>query len=137
MIFRRSVTLIVVFFSFVLFQEQNLAAASSRPFNFREDTLSYPNQLVWEYGWDERGHWVAHKRQPPPAYLLHCFVAVRTAASFFRNAAFDPSKPLASPEEYRRLIHRVLRSPLRRDAGARIIIPGYPNLRQFSEAFEK
>jgi hypothetical protein len=107
-----------------------------RPFVFPEDAFAYPNELFWEYWYDEQGQWTTRRREPPPAYAHHCFVVARAARQFFDVAEFDPTQPVVSPEEYRALIRRVVRSNPRRGPGKRnkIVIPGYASLREFSEA---
>lgn len=113
-----------------------LQPALGRRFDFRRDTFAYANQLTWEYGYDAQGKWVSHRRDPPPDYSLHCFVVSRSAAQFFVNARFDPAQPGASDTVYRKLIQQVvstnLRHPLTEDK--KIIIPGYADLRAFSQA---
>lgn len=111
-------------------------AATSRQFDFQKDTFAYPNDLVWEYGYDADGKWKGHQRQPKPSYTLHCFVVARSARQFFDNARFDPNLPVADAVAYRRLIHKVVsanpRKPL--PEHSKIVIPGYPDLRAFSGA---
>ena len=84
------------------------------------------------------GRWVSHKRDPKPNYWLHCFVVVRSARQFFENARFEPGQPVADEDTYRRLIRKVVSvSPRHRLPDAeRIVIPGYANLRAFSQAHE-
>jgi hypothetical protein len=114
------------------------AAAGDRAFVFAEDTFAYPNELVWEYGFDEEGNWSSRRRDPPPTYSHHCFVVARAARQFFEHARFDPSRGKVAAEEYRELVRRVVRSNPRRRAGEeeRIVIPGFANLREFSRAHE-
>jgi len=119
---------------------QGCAAAPSsaerthRPFVFDQDTFSYANELVWEYRFDERGKWTSHPREPKPDYTHHCFVVARSAKQFFQHARFDPNRPKAGLETYRRLINQVISSSPRKKSpeGKRIVIPGYTNLREFS-----
>jgi hypothetical protein len=109
-----------------------------RPFVFQTDTFAYANELSWEYHFDDHGKWVSHARQPEPDYTQHCFVVARSARQFFEHARFDPALPVADAAAYRRLIHRVLATtPSHAVADAdRIVIPGYANLRAFSQAWE-
>jgi hypothetical protein len=110
--------------------------ANPRAFNFQKDTLAFANQLVWEYHYDDNGKWVSHARHPEPDYSHHCFVVARSAVQFFEQARFDPSLPVADAGTYRHLIHRVVATPPARvtpDA-EKIVIPGYANLHEFSEA---
>jgi hypothetical protein len=110
-----------------------------RPFDFHKDSFSYANELVWEYHFDEKGKWVHERRQPEPDYTHHCFVVARATRQFFQNARFDPTRPIADEATYRRLIRRVTsRDPARPlPDSKRIVIPGYPDLRSFSEAQEE
>ncbi len=113
-------------------------AAGGRAFAFERDTFAYANELVWEYAFDAQGNWTARRREPPPEYALHCFVMARAAKQFFVHARFDPDSPKAGPEDYRRLIRRVVsRSPRDVSPGSRkVVIPGYASLREFSAAQE-
>ena len=110
--------------------------ADPRPFDFQTDTFSYPNELVWEYRYDANGKWTTSRREPKPSYDLHCFVVARSARQFFENARFAPELPVVDDATYRRLIRNVVstnpRKPL--PADRRVVIPGYADLRAFSEA---
>jgi hypothetical protein len=111
----------------------------SRPFDFQKDTFAFANELVWEYHFDENGKWVHQRREPEPDYTHHCFVVARSARQFFQNAKFDPSLPMADDATYRKLIRKVVSvDPARAlPDEKKIIIPGYADLREFSEAREK
>src|SRR5215471_16599131 len=108
----------------------------SRPFNFQTDTISYANELVWEYHFDAEGKWVHHRREPEPDYTHHCFVVARSTRQFFQSAKFDPTQPVVDDATYRKLIRHVIAvdpaDPL--PEAKRIVIPGYANLREFSAA---
>ncbi|HET7624362.1 MAG TPA: hypothetical protein VFM25_03780 [Verrucomicrobiae bacterium] len=110
----------------------------SRPFDFQKDTFAFANELVWEYHFDENGKWVHQRREPEPDYTHHCFVVARSARQFFQNAKFDPSLPMADDATYRKLIRKVVSvDPARAlPDEKKIIIPGYADLREFSEARE-
>ena len=109
-----------------------------RKFDFQTDSFAFANELTWEYGFDEHGHWTSHARKPKPQYTLHCFVLARSAAQFFKFARFDPRQPVADDATYCRLIKKVVSANLRKDShkSPQVIIPGYPNLRAFSKAQE-
>ena len=111
----------------------------ARAFDFQRDTFAYANELKWEYHFDAQGKWVHERREPPPDYTLHCFAVARAARQFFQNASFDPGQPIADVETYRLLVRRITAVDPARPAPAekKIIIPGYANLRSFSEAQEK
>lgn len=111
----------------------------TRPFDFQRDTFAFPNSLVWDYHFDENGDWVHERRLPKPDYTHHCFVVARSARQFFQNARFDPTQPVADEATYRRLIREVVDvdpAHVLPDQ-KRIVIPGYSDLRTFSEAQEK
>jgi hypothetical protein len=109
-----------------------------RPFDFQKDTFAFPNELLWEYSFDTNGNWTAHRREPKPSYTLHCVVLARSAIQFFENAEFCPNEPVTNTAAYRRLIRRVISTSPRSQLpeSAQIRIPGYPDLRSFSQAHE-
>ena len=114
-----------------------MAISSARGFDFNADTFAYPNELVWEYHFDPAtGKGWTQKRNPPPTYAHHCFPVVRSARQFLFQARFDPEAAVLSDAEYSERIEAVAR----RDPNAgpssvnRIIIPGFANLRAFSQA---
>jgi len=113
--------------------------AASRPFEFKADTFTFTNGLVWAYRYDEKGRWTIYHRKPKPEYYQHCFVAARSTLQFFNNARFDPAKPAVDENTYRALIHRVISINPRRTLSddKKIVIPGYRDLRSFSEAHEQ
>src|SRR2546425_10749728 len=114
------------------------SVASHRPFVFEKDTFAYPNELVWEYFYDAKGDWTTHRRHPKPKYYQHCFVVARSALQFYQNARFAPELPRTDDGTYRKLIHRIVAAdPSHRVPEAkRTVIPGYANLREFSQARE-
>jgi hypothetical protein len=93
--------------------------------------------LVWEYHFDEHGRWTSSRREPPPSYSHHCFVVARSARQFFLNARFAPEQPRANEATYRELVRQVVSSNPRRPLEAKIVIPGYPDLRAFSRVNER
>ena len=111
--------------------------SAPRTFDFQKDTFAYANELVWEYHFDDRGKWISQPREPKPDYTHHCFVVARSARQFFEYARFDPAQPVANGEVYRKLIHQVIAIDPRHelpDAKKMQSIPGYSDLRSFSEA---
>jgi hypothetical protein len=112
--------------------------AQSRRFDFDQDTFAFPNELVWEYKYDENGKWTTHKREPSPTYSLHCFVVARADRQFFYHARFDPEQPIAGEATYRQLVRRVMSCSPRQPSPEpeKIVIPGYANLREFSREQE-
>ena len=114
-------------------------SSNRRAFDFQRDTFAFPNQLVWEYHYDAKSNWVSHPRVPKPDYSHHCFVVARSAKQFFEHARFDASLPVADTATYRRLIHRVLakRACTELPENEKVVIPGYADLRAFSQAQEQ
>ena len=109
-------------------------------FQFERDTFAYANELVWEYRLNpEAGTMTTLRNNPPPAYAHRCFVMVRCVRQFLYHARFDAALPVADAQAYRRRIREVVsRSPRRPSPEAeRIVIPGYDDLRSFSEAQEE
>lgn len=111
-------------------------AIDSRKFNFATDTFAFPNELVWEYFFDENGKWSNRKREPAPDYSHHCFVVAHRAKQFFQHAQFAPEKPIADDDTYRELIDGVISQSDLSDDKVKVVIPGYANLHEFSDAKE-
>jgi len=114
-------------------------AGLARPFRFEQDTFAFANELVWEYRLDPRtGSMNTFRNEPRPLYAHRCFVLVRSCRQFFYHARFDPNLPEMDEEGYRRRIREVVsRSPRRPSLESeKIVIPGYDNLRRFSQAQE-
>ena len=112
---------------------------AARCFDFRQDTFAYANELVWEYYYNSNGVWTTQRRQPKPTYSLHCVVVARSARQFFDYARFDPTQPVVDEATYRRLVRHIIQIDPRRDPNSadQVVIPGYPNLREFSKAHEQ
>ncbi len=115
---------------------REIKPANIRPFSFSQDTFAYPNDLVWEYYFDQNGKWTNKRREPHPDYTHHCFVVARSARQFFQHARFDPKQPVADEKTYETLIRKIVSISPRKDLPEKIIIPGYANLREFSAAQE-
>ena len=114
-------------------------AASTRAFQFQSDTFAFTNRTVWEYQINPATGTTTHtRRQGPAGYSLHCFVVARSARQFFQHARFDPAQPEADEAVYRHLIRQVVSiDPTRELPEARkIVIPGFANLRGFSQKYE-
>jgi hypothetical protein len=109
----------------------------TRRFEFERDTFAFANELVWEYRLDSTGQkMVSRRNDPPPAYAHRCFVLVRSARQFFYHARFDATLPLADEATYARLAREVVSRDPRAVSpeAARVVVPGYPSLRAFSQA---
>ena len=113
--------------------------ANARTFVFRSDTFAYSNQVYKEKVYDAPSGKVRASEKADPDYALRCFVMARSAREFFQFATFDASRPKTDDETYRKLIREVIRrDPMQcgqRDS--RVVIPGFANLYQFSEAKTK
>ena len=106
-------------------------------FEFERDTFAFPNELVWEYHFDEAtGTTTAARRVPAPDYVHRCFVLVRAARQFLYHARFAPAARRAGDDTYDRLVRAVLARSPRRSSGAGdpIEIPGFAGLRELSAA---
>jgi len=117
---------------------QATALVGAHRFEFQRDTFACANELVWEYRFDETGHWTSRPRKPKPDYTHHCFVVVRSAKQFFEHARFDPGKPSADEKTYRHLIREIVSSSPRTESSKinRIVVPGFANLRDLSREHE-
>lgn len=118
----------------------NPTETGGRRFEFPRDTFAFANELHWEYHFDAAaGKTTFSKRNPKPTYAHRCFVLTRAARQFFYHARFDADQKLASDEIYRQLIREVIsRSPRTPcEPEKQIVIPGFANLREFSQAHEK
>jgi hypothetical protein len=114
-------------------------ATPQRPFLFYHDSFSFSNQLVWEYRFDDSTRKTTTvKRDPPATYSHHCFVVARAARQFLDHAQFAPEQAVVSDAIYRSLIQQIIsRSPREISTPeARITIPGFADLREFSRAKE-
>ncbi|HWD18926.1 MAG TPA: hypothetical protein VHB20_06575 [Verrucomicrobiae bacterium] len=110
---------------------------SAPVFDFQADTFAFPNELLWEYHFDPAtGRSWTQKRNPPPTYAHHCFVVVRSARQFLRQAAFLPEAPALEEAAYAARIRAVVARPADEAARAqpKIEFPGFASLREFSRA---
>jgi hypothetical protein len=96
-------------------------------FSFARDTFAFRNDI--------------RSRQPdaPDLYANYCFVLARSLRQFFAFARFEPAAPRLSHDEYVERIRAVVtQSPWdpAPPPEARVVIPGYPDLRALSRAEE-
>ncbi|HEX2437899.1 MAG TPA: hypothetical protein VHT71_06275 [Methylomirabilota bacterium] len=92
-------------------------------FAFATDTFAFPNEIR------------ARHPDRPDLYANYCFVLARGLRQFFAFARFDPGAPRLTPEAYVERVRAVIdRAPWDAPlpAQARIVIPGYATLREFS-----
>lgn len=108
-------------------------------FRFPEDTIAYPNELVWAYAIDADGRWTSHERLPSPDYARYCFVLARTTRQFFGHARFDPDAEPLEEADLGARIHEIVSSDPGSDLpdDERVVIPGYANLRALSRDQEE
>jgi len=116
-------------------------APDRRPFDFTRDTFAFANETVWRYGVDAAsGRQTTARKDQIPAYTLRCFVLARSVKQFFLHARFDPSATPPEESTARRLIRAVVSRGARELDSSRvespIVIPGYADLRSFSQAGE-
>ena len=118
----------------------NSASPTPRRFEFKRDSFSFPNELLWEYRFDPTtGKTTFTRRTPKPDYAHRCFVLTGAARRFLYHARFEPGRPAVDDAAYRRLIREVLKRNPRVPcaSGREVAIPGYAGLRQFSQARER
>jgi len=110
-----------------------------RRFEFARDSFAFANELHWEYQFDAAtGKTTFTQREPKPEYAHRCFVLTRAARQFLYHARFDKTRPAPDDVTCRRLVREVVardpRTPC--PAGAQVVIPGYPSLREYSRTRE-
>ena len=113
------------------------AVSRDRPpdFVFERDTLSFANELLWSYAFDDVTgdvHRWPHEREV--AFGNRCNPMSRAVRQFRYAARFDAALPRLSDDEYRERVQRVLASdPRNTEPWAEpVVIPGYEGLRAFS-----
>jgi hypothetical protein len=103
------------------------ADARVAEFAFDRDTFAFPNEIR------------AFEEDRPDLYANYCFVLARGLRQFFLFARFDPAAPRLDREGYAARVREVVaRAPWHEPipADARVTIPGYASLREFSRAEE-
>ena len=136
MIFPRSFLLVLA--ALVACAVTGLAEGNTH-FDWRTDTIAFPNDTVFAYGIDEGGHMSMHRREKMPSFKSRCFTLTRAVLQFHQFARFAPEAPKVTDAEYRKLLRAVFRVPTwraARPAGERIVIPGYRNVNEFSRGKE-
>ena len=114
-------------------------AHRARAFDFHRDTFAFANETRWSYAVDTvTGRQVATPRPCEPEYSLRCFVVVRAARQFWLHARFEPARPAPDEATCRGLIRAVVgrSAQTASGSGAKVVIPGYASLREFSVARE-
>jgi hypothetical protein len=108
-------------------------AGSADSFNYDRDTLSFANWTVFTY---ENGRIVSHKNQYGHHYSRRCFVMTRAVEQFCKFARFEPKAPRVDDRELTKRVRNITRRSPWHDSlpfEKRVVIPGYSNLRQFSQ----
>ena len=101
--------------------------ASVPGFSFATDTFAFPNEI--------------RARNPgrDDLYANYCFVLARGLRQFFAFARFDPGAARLSPDAYVERVRAIAALPpwqASPPADERVVIPGYANLREFSQGQE-
>ena len=111
---------------------------ATRPFDFPGDTFAYRNGLVWEYHFDEAGKRTIQRRESSTVLYPALFCRRAFGPAILHVPRFDPTQPPSDEKNYRELIRRVISLSSRGEIPEtkKVIIPGYPNLRDFSLAQE-
>jgi hypothetical protein len=112
-------------------------ARAATQFDLHRDTFAFSNDTVFQYGVDEEGHLHISLRDKPATFSHRCFVLTRAVLQFHQFARFEVGQPKVSREEYRRRIKQICRIPVwSKGPAEKIVIPGYPDLHDFSVAYE-
>jgi hypothetical protein len=96
-------------------------------FSFATDTFAFPNDIR------------AHNPDRDDLYANYCFVLARGLRQFFTSARFEPGAARLSAEAYTERVRALAaRPPWHSPAPSdeRVVIPGYANLREFSQEQE-
>jgi hypothetical protein len=106
-------------------------------FDLQRDSFSFANELRWEYEFSNSGKVITRKSERPPEFSLRCFPLVRAAREFFYHAEFQPDLAKTTEENYREIVAEIMARNSRCPAkpGARIVIPGFSNLHEFSAEY--
>jgi hypothetical protein len=129
------VRLRICFLFLVLFA--GFQARGATQFDLHRDTFAFSNDTAWQYGVDEQGVLHISHRDKPVQFAHRCFVLSRSVLQFHQFARFDPKQSRVSREEYQRRIKQICRIPVWSGGPKeKIVIPGYPNLHDFSIAYE-
>jgi hypothetical protein len=97
-------------------------------FSLMADTYAFPNMIR-----------ARHAPNTPGLYANYCFVLVRGVRQFAQYARFDPEMPKLDRPRYVEVVKQIAAVMPWEPAwphDERIVIPGYPNLREFSRAQE-
>ena len=137
--FACSVLVLVFALSACATPPSNSPPRAVRSFDFDRDVFAFANELVADYQVDEKGRLRPTPRVDPIDFGQRCVLMSRAVRQFHLSARFAPELPIADEATYHKQIAAVFATDPRRKLPASdpIIIPGYPDLRSFSEAHEK
>lgn len=113
-------------------------SAPRSSFDPERDIFAFGNGLRWEYDSSFTELAVPIPRDQDE-YDHRCSQMVRAARQFFYAVRFAPEQARVSDESYRKLIRAVMKSDARatEPLDPPIVIPGFADLREFSEAYER
>jgi hypothetical protein len=114
-----------------------VTSSSAAKFEFQSDTFAFANDTYRHYSISPEERLIARSRKHQADYSRSCFVLSRAAIQFHRFAEFQPDAQRCDPAEYRERVREVARIPVWSRRREKIVIPGYKNLREFSQAHEK
>ena len=137
--FACSVLVLTVALSACATPPSNSPPRAVRSFDFDRDIFAFANELVADYQVDEKGRLRPTRRVDPIDFGQRCVLMSRAVRQFHLSARFAPELPVADEATYHKQIAAVFATDSRRKLPASdpIIIPGYPDLRSFSEAHVK
>ena len=118
------------------------AAQAQRPFDPARDTTVFVNDTVFDYRGGEirsmfSGGRLAADKPGERLYMRRCFVLARATVQFWKFARFDPAAPALDDAALATRVRAIARRSVWRPQlpeAARIVIPGYRDLRAFSIA---
>lgn len=110
-----------------------------RPFDFHKDTFAFANELIAHYEPDEKGRLRPTPREDPIDFGQRCVLMARAARQFHVSARFAPELARVDDATYRKRIEEVFATDprLKQPVAQPIIIPGYADLRTFSQEHER
>jgi hypothetical protein len=103
------------------------------PYRFKENTLAFRNETVWEY---EDGKRVQASSDPKEKKYVHrCYVMSRSTVQFWKFARFEPKSPRLSARQLEERVRQICRKDVWKAPltdNQRWVIPGYSNLYELS-----
>jgi hypothetical protein len=106
-------------------------------FRFSDDVFAFSNQTLWLYRVDpSTGRFTGVPREDPPDFAFRCAGMARATRQFFTGARFDPTTPRLDQAGYTQRVRQVLATDPRHPPAERVVIPGYRDLHEFSQAEE-